>query len=127
WSEDSERLRFAALRLSHGDLRALDEAIALGRTDWRDLLMAADFGYDTQAHERWVPRRLTPILIDRWRAGEAIEGVRFLAGSQVRVSQGELLGGVGHVETLDQLEPEPVYTIRFDSGRLLAVWQHKLQ
>jgi hypothetical protein len=51
-----ERLRFAALRFSGGDLRRLGEALELAHTDWRDLLMAADFG-DVEAHRRWQPRR----------------------------------------------------------------------
>ncbi len=48
-----ERYRFAAIRISHGDLKGLESAIALAKTDWRDLLMEADFAKDTQAHERW--------------------------------------------------------------------------
>lgn len=48
-----ERYRFAALRISQGDLRRLERAIDLARIDWRDLLMEADFGHDTSAHERW--------------------------------------------------------------------------
>jgi len=50
-----ERIRFAALKLSRGDLPGLEEAIALAKLDWRDLLMAADFG-DTSAHAAWWPR-----------------------------------------------------------------------
>ena len=74
WSEDSERLRFAALRSSHGDLRALDDAITLGQTDWRDLLVAADFADDIHAHEKWTPQRLTSDLLHHWRSGGAIDG-----------------------------------------------------
>jgi len=127
WLEDSERLRFAALRLSHGDLRALAEAIKLGQTDWRDLLVAADFADDIRAHEKWVPRRLTPDLLAHWRSGGDIDGVRFKAGSPVQVRRGSLLGGIGVVETLERLEPEPTYTIRFDAGRQLTVGQVNLQ
>jgi hypothetical protein len=123
WSEDSDRLRFAALRLSHGDLRTLDDAITLGRTDWRDLLVAAGFAGDIHAHEKWVPQRLTPNLIDRWRSGGDLEGVQFRVGSQVQVRRVALVGEVGVVETLEQLEPEPTYTIRFERGRQLAVRQ----
>jgi hypothetical protein len=50
-----ERIRFAALKLSGGDLSGLEEAISLAKLDWRDLLMAADFG-DTSAHVSWWPR-----------------------------------------------------------------------
>jgi len=31
-------------------LQAIDEA----RMDWRDLLMAADLGFDVNVHETWV-------------------------------------------------------------------------
>ncbi|MER7541512.1 hypothetical protein [Actinomadura sp.] len=36
-----ERIQVAALVLARGHLGELDEAISLGRTDWRDLLVAA--------------------------------------------------------------------------------------
>ena len=52
-----ERLRFAALKLSRGDLQRLRDATELAKVDWRDLLMAADFGGDVHAHERWMPQR----------------------------------------------------------------------
>lgn len=50
-----ERYRFAALRLSGGRLDKLKSAIELAKTDWRDLLMAADFGNDAEAHLKWTP------------------------------------------------------------------------
>ena len=50
-----ERFRFAALRLSQGDLARLRQAIDLAKRDWRDLLMAAGFGEDVTEHERWLP------------------------------------------------------------------------
>jgi hypothetical protein len=50
-----ERFQFAALKLSGGDLSRLLNAIDLAKTDWRDLLMAAGFGEDTQAHVYWMP------------------------------------------------------------------------
>ena len=49
-----ERVRFAALRLSQGNLHRLLRAIDEARIDWRDLLVAAEFGYDIQAHETWA-------------------------------------------------------------------------
>jgi hypothetical protein len=52
---DSDRLRFAALKLSGGNYRKLVEAVELAKIDWRDLLMAAGFGYDVRAHEDWEP------------------------------------------------------------------------
>lgn len=50
-----ERFRFAVLKLSQGRLDILRRAIDLAQSDWRDLLMAADFGYDVTAHNRWLP------------------------------------------------------------------------
>ena len=50
-----ERIRFAAIRLSAGDIDRLREAIRLAQIDWRDLLVAADFADDVHAHERWRP------------------------------------------------------------------------
>jgi hypothetical protein len=52
-----ERVRFAALKLSGGDLSELAAAIRLAKEDWRDLLMASGFGHDPHAHKTWVPKR----------------------------------------------------------------------
>ncbi len=52
---EMERIRFSVLKLSEGNLDQLIEAIILAQTDWRDLFMAAGFGYDTEAHKKWVP------------------------------------------------------------------------
>jgi len=49
-----ERIRFAALKLSNGNVLKLLKAIDMARRDWRDLLMAADFGNDLNAHEKWA-------------------------------------------------------------------------
>jgi len=53
-AKQMERIRFAALKLSQGDLKKLLQAIDLARTDWRDLFMATDFGFDATAHENWA-------------------------------------------------------------------------
>jgi hypothetical protein len=50
-----ERIRFAVLKLSYGDLDALGRAIDLAKRDWRDALVAAGFGDDNKAHESWWP------------------------------------------------------------------------
>ena len=49
-----ERLRFAALKISAGELKRLSHAIHEARIDWRDLLMAADFGFEVNAHRVWL-------------------------------------------------------------------------
>jgi hypothetical protein len=51
----SERERFAALRLSGGNLDKLKEAVALGKSDFRDLLLEAGFANDGEQHQRWWP------------------------------------------------------------------------
>lgn len=50
-----ERIRFAALKQSNGDFEALKKAVNLARLDWRDLLVAAGFAEDTEAHLGWEP------------------------------------------------------------------------
>ena len=50
-----EKIRIAVLKLSHGDLNALQRAIDLAQHDWRDVLVAAGFADDIKAHESWWP------------------------------------------------------------------------
>lgn len=50
-----ERIRFAVLKLSAGDLNALQRALDLAKLDWRDALVAASFGDDPRAHRTWWP------------------------------------------------------------------------
>jgi hypothetical protein len=50
-----ERIRFAALKVSNGDLGKLEQAVQLAQQDWRDVLVAAGFGDDVRAHEAWFP------------------------------------------------------------------------
>jgi hypothetical protein len=50
-----DRLRFAVLKLSEGDLAKLWSAVELAKRDWRDLLVAAGFADDVQAHRHWKP------------------------------------------------------------------------
>jgi hypothetical protein len=50
-----ERIRFAVLKLSGGDLTRLQQAIDLAKVDWRDVLVAAGFGSDLTAHTSWWP------------------------------------------------------------------------
>ena len=55
WSQLAERVRFAVLKLSGGDLAALQRQLDEAKIDWRDTLMAAGFGHDTAAHKQWKP------------------------------------------------------------------------
>jgi len=40
---DMERIHFAVIKLSNGELDKLEAAIELAKRDWRDLLVAAGF------------------------------------------------------------------------------------
>ena len=55
-----ERIRYAALKLSDGDLGKLDEAVRLSLTDWRDTLVIAEFGDDPSIHLQWRPVKNNP-------------------------------------------------------------------
>ncbi len=52
--ELAERIRFAVLKLSEGRVAELEQQIALAAIDWRDTLVAAEFG-DLTAHKFWTP------------------------------------------------------------------------
>jgi hypothetical protein len=52
--EELERLRFAVLKIADGKPEKLNAAITLANSDWRDLLMIADFANDIHIHERWA-------------------------------------------------------------------------
>lgn len=54
-SQELERVRFAVLKLSGGDLNELQRAIDLAKLDWRDVLVSAGFADNTKAHESWWP------------------------------------------------------------------------
>ena len=49
-----ERVRFAVIKLSEGQINKMIHAINEARFDWRDLFMAAGFGHDVNAHEKWA-------------------------------------------------------------------------
>jgi hypothetical protein len=61
WRDTSEteidRLRFAVLKVSRGSLDRLVYAIERAKTDWRDVLLAAGFANNPQAHRSWLPKR----------------------------------------------------------------------
>ncbi len=50
-----ERIRFAVLKLSNGDLTELLRAVRMAQVDWRDVLVAAGFGHSVRVHESWFP------------------------------------------------------------------------
>ena len=51
-----ERLHFAVLKRSDGDLVELRRAVDLAKLDYRDALMWAGFG-EPYVHSRWLPSR----------------------------------------------------------------------
>lgn len=53
-SEQCDRCRLAALKLSKGIPGLLRGAVREFETDPRDLLMAASFGEDLEAHAKWA-------------------------------------------------------------------------
>jgi len=55
---DLERIHFAILKLSSGKLDRLKSAIELAKSDWRDLLVAAGFENDLNAHSVWAENAL---------------------------------------------------------------------
>ena len=54
-AEGLQRIQIAALKVSVGDLEKLREAVRLAQVDWRDLLVAAGFEHDVEAHLKWLP------------------------------------------------------------------------
>jgi hypothetical protein len=50
-----ERIRFAVLKLSQGDLNKLRRHIEGAQHDWRDVLMASGFAHRLDAHKEWRP------------------------------------------------------------------------
>lgn len=51
--EEMERIRFAVLKLGMKNATDFDDAVSLAKADWRDLLIAAGFGEDLEAHKKW--------------------------------------------------------------------------
>ena len=55
--QELERFRYAALKISNGNITRLKDAVTLANQDWRDLLVAAHFANDTESHKYWIPRK----------------------------------------------------------------------
>ena len=53
--ELAQRIRFAVLKLSNGDLERFEHELREAAIDWRDTLMAAGFGNSVRAHRSWRP------------------------------------------------------------------------
>lgn len=48
-----ERVRFAVMRLSRGDVARLRQAVGSAQGDWRDVLRETGFSETLTAHEEW--------------------------------------------------------------------------
>ena len=55
-----ERIRFAVLMLSGGNIDRLRETVEHAKQDWRDVLVSAGFGYSLTEHDRWAQAVLEP-------------------------------------------------------------------
>ena len=53
-----ERVRFAVLKLSEGDVDKLLSAVQLAQIDARDVYVAAGFGYSVTEHQEWAQKTL---------------------------------------------------------------------
>jgi len=122
-----ERVRFAVLRLSGGDLTRLAEAIRVAQTDWRDVLVAAGFGETSQAHTTWQPRRLDPAIVADWAAGSAVLGIAFALGESVEVTWGPAVGQVGTVVGIASLEPQARYLVSITPDTRDEVYESSLR
>jgi hypothetical protein len=49
----SGEILFRPLKLSNGNFEKLRQAVDLAKIDWRDLLVAAGFANDVEAHKKW--------------------------------------------------------------------------
>ncbi len=122
-----ERVRFAALRVSGGNLDRLKEAIDLANTDWRDVLVAAGFANDPRAHERWQPQPFGPSVVDRWTLGETLPTVLFRVNQPVTVIAGPRRGQIGAITALIAIEPEPKYRVQVTRGEPFDAFQRWLK
>ncbi|NKB34306.1 MAG: hypothetical protein GKR91_14540 [Pseudomonadales bacterium] len=55
YHELAERVRFAVLKLSNGNLAQLERQIEEAAVDFRDILVAAGFAERVDAHLEWLP------------------------------------------------------------------------
>ena len=55
-----EQIRFAALKLSKGDLGRLKATIEQAKVDWRDIVLWAGFAWRAGAYKRWLPKSRFP-------------------------------------------------------------------
>ena len=59
-----ERIRFAVLKLSEGDIDKLLSAVQLAQIDARDVYVAAGFGHSVTEHQEWARLTINNRLAD---------------------------------------------------------------
>lgn len=55
-----DRIRFAVLKLAHGDIVRFRKEIETNKRDWRDTLVAAGFAQDIFLHQKWLSDQIAP-------------------------------------------------------------------
>jgi len=53
-----DRVHFAIIKLSNGNIESLKSAVNMAKKDWRDLLVCAEFATDVKAHITWADTTL---------------------------------------------------------------------
>lgn len=59
---EDERLQFAALKYSKGNMQRLHKAIEITNLDFRDMLLISGF-WNPNTHKRWMPK---PRGLKKW-------------------------------------------------------------
>jgi len=72
--QDLLRIQLAAVRFGGGSLERLKIAVELCKQDFRDLLMSAGFGQDSNAHLAWASRPVHERDAGNWMNGGKTEG-----------------------------------------------------
>ena len=108
-----ERVRFAALKISEGDLEKLQKAVDEAKRDWRDELVWAGFAHRLDEHTRWVNEVLGPHV--RLAAHQYLE--KFGAPYEPRSFPVETEKGAAAVaRVLGFTERQAVKTLVFEAG-----------
>lgn len=81
-TREYQRIQFAVLKLSHGDVDELMLRIMDTQQDWRDTLMAAGFGHSVTEHLSWANSYLhgEPEPWSPWRSHEAMSATLYDSG-----------------------------------------------
>jgi hypothetical protein len=68
WHREAERVRLAALRIAGGDLEKLRRAIEVAKSDYRDVLMAAEYPeYGKQPRHNLAAEDVEKVIAEDWK------------------------------------------------------------